>query len=140
MKIEEIRNLCKPHYPQNINNPEMIEYHHNCKYLLSEYDRLTTKLEQLEAELAAYREAKQDGRLVMLICPIGTPIFRIYNTRGCENCTKKNIRCNGNECPDPKFYEDKFKYEHLAVIKDIKLTRKEAEAALSKPKEATNAT
>jgi len=52
-RIDKIRKLCEPHWPKNINNPEMIEYHRNCRWLLSENDRLSAEVKKL----AEFKEA-----------------------------------------------------------------------------------
>lgn len=93
------------------------------------YQPLSSKVECVQ-KLGVLEDAEEQKRLVILPCEIGTSIFRIYNTRGCENCTKKNTTCNGNECPNPKYYECQFSYKHLDVLEDIYLTREEVEVAL----------
>jgi hypothetical protein len=73
--------------------------------------------------------AKHDGRLAVLLCGIGDSVFRIFNTRGCENCTLSRS-CDGIRCPPPKFYEQKFSFAHLDDLRDVRFTPEEAEAAL----------
>jgi len=51
---------------KNISIQDMAKLRVCGKRLLKEVERLSAHIEQLESELAKYREAEQDGRLVVL--------------------------------------------------------------------------
>lgn len=70
--------------------------------------------------------AWKDGRCVVLPCKVGDTVYRVYNTRGCSNCTNLHSSCDGISCPDPFYAERKFTYSMLDDMQDIKLTRPEA--------------
>lgn len=76
-------------------------------------------------------KAQREKRLMILPVPLGTPIFRIYNTKGCSNCEYRTSSCSGNRCPAPRIREQKFSYEHLSIMEDAEFSCEEAEAALA---------
>ena len=99
-----------------------------------ERDEARKELHEAKSELAKYREAEQDGRLVLLPCKVGAPI---YTTHWWKDVKEKCTDSKGNS-----FYRTVHKniikkerfnpfgthYEWLG--KSVFLTREEADAAL----------
>jgi len=101
-----------------------------------------TGLEPEEAQKLA--DAKREGRLVMLPCKVGTPVYRIgagvCKWREIDRC---NDYCSGYEYEDCwegglEVLKEKFCFEMLGKVgKTVFLTREEAEAALEAQKGGT---
>lgn len=72
-------------------------------------------------KLAAYEDAEEQGRLVILPCKVGDTVYVV-----------KNVVSRGY--PDPiitkQIFEEKFRYEHLNFSQNVYLTYEEAEIAL----------
>ena len=79
------------------------------------------KLEKLEE----YETAKEEGRLLVLPCKVGTPLYKIIYQRD-----------NFDDQPYPIVTIVKFKYEMIDQIgKTVFLSREEAEKALKEMEE-----
>ena len=102
-------------------------------------------------QCAEYAKAERDGRLVVLPCKEGTPLYHI-DFVPCETCTKRGdmplsdyrdlygdpyvLDCE-EECPKMvREYPAKFQLAMMDLVgKDLFLTREEAEAALKERNE-----
>lgn len=88
------------------------------------------KIQEAVTKLFEYEKDEETGLRVVLPCAIGTEVYILHNTRGCNNCVNLNVKCDGVHCPAPTYYKKKLKYSDLERLEDIKLTFEEAEAAL----------
>lgn len=96
------------------------------------------KEEQALKKLAAYEDAEEQGRLVILPCKVGDKVFRVV-----PKCSRSYIQCpyNGGFGIDRCHNCDAFIKEesfYLSMFEDIGktvyLTHEEAEAALKEEK------
>ena len=84
------------------------------------------------AELYDYRKAEEQGLLLRLPVPIGTPVYRVV-----QDCGGDTLECRCGDCKDCEdlhrfVVEIKFEIYMLDSIgKSIFLTREEAESALA---------
>lgn len=126
---------------------DAIQYHYKMVELYGEIDRNKV----LQAELAKYREAETDGRLVVLPCKTYQRVYKIcdkwakhYGCYGCLDDYDHGTICaywdkDKEECTNfPGMYGDNqiisigFRYEHIPELgKTVFLTREEAEAVLT---------
>ncbi len=91
-------------------------------------------------ELAAYRDAEQDGTLLRLPCAIGTMVWSydlcncLYQGERCPydcNSSQRKTVFNKNCLKYCEVYQFEFTINHLNFFgKSVFLTREEAEAAL----------
>ena len=84
-----------------------------------EIGQLQEELHEAKSELAKYREAEQDGRLVVLPCKVGDTVYQIDAERVYESEVKWII-----------FDCDDIAFDERAIGGSIFMTREEAEAAL----------
>jgi len=96
-------------------------------------------------------EAENDGRVIVLPCAIGDTVYRAVHVHKCSGCPdnlythEKCSHCkmyadNGGGCTrvderyvhEVKFSVDEYSFYTMKLLRDVFLTREEAEAALAR--------
>ena len=101
-----------------------------------ERDELKKQLHEAKSELLKYREAEQDGRMVVLPCKVGDTVY--YTREGWPIVEPLKVRTffvgdptlRGEILHIYMIRTDKFDVSMDALGKTVFLTREEAEAAL----------
>ena len=99
-----------------------------------EINTLKLKIQYLEMSLCTYTQAKQDGRLVVLPCKVGTPV---YTTRWWDEVPETCIDSKGKKfqrmTTKHKVTKEEFSpfsLDYVQFGEKVFLTREEAERAL----------
>ena len=95
-----------------------------------ERDELKKELHEAKSELAKYREAEQDGRLVVLPCKVGDDVWFVRKF-GKGQCIKRaKVSCINIDFRGEVFVSAR-RISGGYIGKTVFLTREEAEAAMA---------